>query len=275
MSRASLIVAKSKEDLPSHLTALIAGLASQSIQTRGAFTVALSGGSLPSFLTSLHDAFGDEGAQWDKWHILLADERCVPETDADSNLGSIREKFLASTQIPSSQIYGIDQEMLSNGETTEAIAIDYEQKLQVVLKKSGGYLDLAVLGFGPDGHTCSLFPNHSLLQESTKLVAAITDSPKPPPNRITLTFPVLNNYTRSVIICGAGESKRPILDKVIVSMSTSEDESYRIPNGNKYNVSIQRNPAPFPCAMVEPSVSLSESSLTWIVDSQAIQKANL
>jgi 6-phosphogluconolactonase len=86
--------------------------------------------------------------------------------------------------IPKWQVYGINEALLT--ESTEAVASAYEEKiLKPLLELSGGMIDCVLLGFGPDGHTCSLFPNHPLLKEQSRLVAPIDDSPKSP----------LSNYT--------------------------------------------------------------------------------
>lgn len=260
-----MIVAFQKDAIDSHLCHTIANICLGAISARGSFTIALSGGSLPKFLASMNDVFDemDKDPRLDCWHVLLADERCVPSTDDDSNLKALNEHLFSVLKVPASQIYGINESLLSE---SAAVASDYEDTVKTVLAKSGGHLDLAVLGFGPDGHTCSLFPDHALLKEETKLVASLDDSPKPPSSRITLTFPVLNTMTRHVIFCGAGASKGPILRAVFKSMDKSTDP-YTVPNGALYKVELE-DPAPYPCGMIKPL-----DSLTWLVDGDAMSDA--
>lgn len=264
----SLIVAASKAVLPKHLNTIIADCCLQAIKDHGAFSIALSGGSLPSFLSTLKEIFDSKGEdpKFDAWHIILADERCVPSTDDDSNLKALRDHLLSSVPIPSSQVHGINEKKLVEEDSIEAVATDYEEIVKDVLSKTGGQLDLAVLGFGPDGHTCSLFPNHALLQEQQKLVASINDSPKPPPNRITLTLPVLNTMTKNVIFCGAGKSKSSIISKVFENITLSKTK-YDFVDGTLYTATMAV-PHPFPCAMVYPS---SGGKLTWVVDADAME----
>lgn len=286
-STPKVIVAPTKVAVPKVLCEFIAQLAQEAIQARGRFTIALSGGSLPSFLAALVELDNNSISnkmQWSSWHVLLADERVVPLDSEDSNLGSLQAHFLSKVDIPPSQIYGISQTILSKErdcmETAASlIAIDYEQTLKNVLKGNDNsndnddnlMLDLAVLGFGPDGHTCSLFPGHALLQEMSLWVAPIMDSPKPPPYRITLTFPVLNHHTRHIVVCGAGPSKYDILHQVWAETNELvDDEEEKVGVGGgvggvKILQGTLAQPPPFPCAMVTPL-----ESLTWVADADAL-----
>jgi len=281
----TLLVAASKAELPSVLCDAIVTLAAEAISERNRFSIALSGGSLPTFLGKLPEIFANRGIDpnWDSWHVFLADERCVPITSDDSNLKSIVSNFLdgVGVGIPGDQIYGIDEELTETltieqthddtqakaDATTEAIAVRYQETMRTILPKPHT-LDLAVLGFGPDGHTCSLFPGHPLLalDDPEKWVASIVDSPKPPPRRITLTLAFLNEHTNHIIVCGAGASKQPIIEKVFVL----EDESDRKENDNAATACQTLlpklvSPPPYPCSMVTP-----KQSLTWVVDADAM-----
>lgn len=258
-SKTRALVGSSKEEVPSLLCPLVASLVLKALADHGAVSIALSGGSLPGFLGGLSNAFDDDAqAQWTKWHVFLADERCVTEDDDDSNMKALKAEFLSKVKIPESQIYSIDYALLQDD--TAKVASEYESRLVKSLNEhTNGLLDIAVLGFGPDGHTCSLFPDHPLVvgdQSADTWVASIEDSPKPPPKRITLTLPVLQSKTNDIIVCGAGGSKQPIISKVFKSVKKLEDGSYE---------ASMTVPPPFPCAMGIP-----KSSFTWVLDNDAL-----
>ena len=116
---------------------------------------------------------------------------------------------------PQPTIHTINAELADD---LEELADAYEKELigEFAVKDAARFpvFDLILLGLGPDGHTCSLFPGHELLSEDDRWVAYIEDSPKPPPRRITLTFPVLNHAAR-VAFVAAGDGKKEMLQTVL------------------------------------------------------------
>lgn len=277
MPSPKLLVAPSKAELPPILCDAIVTVAEAALSANNRFSIALSGGSLPNFLGKIEGVFQERGVdpKWDSWHVFLADERCVPITHDDSNLKAINANFLDGVGIPKQQIYGIDAELTDRLETsedadatTEAIASKYEETMRRALP-APHTLDLAVLGFGPDGHTCSLFPGHPLLDLGPgKMVASIVDSPKPPPRRITLTLDYLNERTNHVIVCGAGASKNPIITKVFDLGGAGGGSGDSDGGGDatcKTLLPKLVSPPPYPCGMVTP-----KESLTWVVDADAM-----
>jgi 6-phosphogluconolactonase len=205
----------------------------ESIDKRNRFTVAISGGSLPKTLTAL---VSKPGAQWDKWqvtfslcssirphhrlsilsrHVFYADERVVPLNHEDSNHKLALDTLFSQVPIPRENIHSIDESQLDD---LEELSDAYEKELikEFAQKDSARFpiFDLILLGIGPDGHTASLFPGHELLSETDRWVAYIEDSPKPPPRRVTLTFPVINHAAR-VAFVATGASKVQVLCDIL------------------------------------------------------------
>eukprot|EP00741_Cyanophora_paradoxa_P020655 tig00021281_g19936.t1 len=230
------------------LAPFIVDYCKKAVAERGAVTAAISGGSLPKlFAATLGKAPWKDQVDWSKWHLFWADERCVPLDHPDSNYLLVKQQLLDVVGIPASQVYAVKTEL----PPAEA-ATAYEAAVRgcAPLWKEGGALprfDLMLLGMGPDGHTASLFPGHALLQESTKLVAPIFDSPKPPPSRVTLTLPVLN-ASRVVAFVSTGAEKADVLEKIL------EDDA--------------ADPTTVPSKLVKPTAG----ALHWFIDTGAASK---
>jgi len=235
MSDPIVKVLESESEVSKALCSLVISRANAAIKERGVFTIGVSGGSAAKMLcASLPEATTD----WGKWRVFFCDERHVPFDDPDCTFSFYKVNLMPKVALSEEHIFPLNP----HGSVSEA-ADDYERKLRSVFPgDSTPHFDVLVLGMGPDGHTCSLFPGHPLLDEISRLAAPISDSPKPPLCRVTLTFPVINNAACAVYAaCGAG--KADILKKVL------EDKS----------------PPLLPAARVRPA----NGEVVWLLDTSA------
>lgn len=141
---------------------------------------------------------------WSRFHFFLADERCVPLEHPDSNYGQLNgiffEKLVSRNKISEKNIHpyhykpGIPDRGIS----------EYEDEF----RKQGGTFDFILLSMGEDGHTASLFPNHDWLKHDDRQYFHVTDSPKPPSERISITARSITS-AGSVMLLVSGEAKRP------------------------------------------------------------------
>ncbi|RYC58730.1 hypothetical protein CHU98_g7479 [Xylaria longipes] len=213
------------------------------------FKVAVSGGSLPETLARalLAEPKSEEDViKFDKWELFFADERAVPLDHEDSNYALVKKELL--DKIPASIgqpiVHPIDAEYLND---TQELADQYEKKLVGSFAKGDSVklpiFDLLLLGSGPDGHTCSLFPGHPLLRETDAWVAPIEDSPKPPAKRITLTLPVVTHAIRIAFVA-TGAAKKEIMKEI-----------FEVGNG-------------LPCALVNEAAG---DRCSWFADNAAVE----
>jgi 6-phosphogluconolactonase len=193
------VIADGNENLPGRMAALLEGEYRHALAARGRFTLAVPGGSVA-------DRFFPRLARlpldWSKAAFFWSDERAVPADHPDSNYGAARARWLDPARVPDSSVF----RMPADAPDLDRAAAEYEA---VLLRECGTppRLDLVLLGVGPDGHVCSLFTGHPLLQEETRWVAAVEDSPKPPPRRLTLTLPTLAAASLVVVAAtGAGKA---------------------------------------------------------------------
>lgn len=171
--------------------------------------VALSGGSTPR---RLYEALADEDLPWERTFLCFGDERAVPPDHPESNYRMVRESLLSRAPIPPTNVYRIPSEIPDPMLAAES----YESTLRTAFHlrhRRWPRFDLVLLGLGADGHTASLFPGTSALEERERLVAA-TYVETLKAARITLTYPVFN-AAALVVFLVSGADKAQALKSVL------------------------------------------------------------
>ena len=181
--------------------------ASRAIAGHGRFSIAVPGGSVAE---KILPALIHAAVEWPRVEIVWGDERAVAADAPDSNYGLARRVFLDHVPLDPRHIHRMPAEQADLDAAADAYARDLGRTL------GGRPLDVVLLGMGPDGHVCSLFPGHRALDEPTRRVLPITDSPKPPPRRLTLTLVALSG---AALVCVAafGDEKAAAVREALES----------------------------------------------------------
>ncbi|CAM2903398.1 6-phosphogluconolactonase [Mycobacterium intermedium] len=182
------------------------------VASRGRALIVLTGGgngiAVLRYLTSPKATSNGRHIDWSKVHLFWGDDRYVPEDDDERNEKQAREALLDHVDIPSSQVHPMPASDGEYGGDLAAAALAYEQVLAANADNGDPApdFDVHLLGMGPEGHINSLFPDTDAVRETTRLVVAVDDSPKPPPERITLTLPAIQR-SREVWLMVSGSGK--------------------------------------------------------------------
>ena len=199
----------------------ILAAANAAITDHGNFKLVLAGGTTPE---KVYRLLAKSQADWANWWIYHGDERCLPVDHKDRNSVMAANAFLNGVAVPKNQIFNIPAE---RGPAQGAAA--YRQTVADALP-----FDLVILGMGEDGHTASLFPGHQ--HNLDELTHAVYNSPKPPPERVSISAKALGNSAQ-VFFLVTGANKKEALKQWL----SGEDLPVRSIINNNITIMIDKD----------------------------------
>ncbi len=249
-----LHVANDADQLYDDLAMVFVSLAVEAVEQRGVFHIALSGGTTPwPFYQRLVLDPRFRGVPWEQTHIWIVDERRVPDDDERNNFKSLRGSLLEDIPTPANQVHPMmvmheGADALYEAEMRDAFSMLEGEPGDAEESRNPGVpcLDFVLLGMGADCHTASLFPNSDAIHVEDKLIVVNEGPSVTPPDRVTMTYPLLNAARLLAVLC-VGAKKTEALKRVADQMKTGAD---------KVNV---------PITGIQPI----DGSLVWYLDREA------
>jgi len=180
---------------------------SDAVGARGTAAIVLTGGGTGVAMLRHVRAHGGV-IDWSRVHLFWGDERYVAEDDDERNDKQAREALIDHIDIPPGNVHAMPASDGEFGDDIDAAALAYDHVLAANADSGqpAPDFDVHLLGMGPEGHVNSLFPHSAAVRETSRMVVAVFDSPKPPPRRITLTLPAVTR-SRQVWLIVSGEGK--------------------------------------------------------------------
>ncbi|MGX1777347.1 6-phosphogluconolactonase [Nocardia brasiliensis] len=241
----TLEVYESSNEVAIRAATLTVEVLTEALANEESVSFGLAGGSLPPKAYQILASKYRKALDWQKVSFLIGDERCVPLDDPESSWPAALP-MLDSFGIPESQRLRPRSDLQA-----EVAATDYEVMLVKALgrNKSGLRISLLWKGMGEDGHTLSLFPDHASIAHTDSLVIPVHNSPKPPPDRISLSLSALAGTSRCLALI-TGSGKADVVAKIL-----DGDES-------------------FPIVQATRVIEQAGGSVTWLLDSDAAASVN-
>lgn len=169
------------------------------VNARGICHIALPGGSTPARCLEL---LAGNDLPWSSIHWYVGDERCYPLAHPERNDSMIEQQLWSKIETPADNLHPIPAEL-----GPELAANQYSELINQI-----GRLDIVVLGMGEDGHTASLFPENPA-NENDQAVVPVYDAPKPPEERISLSFTTIQSAGQRIVLV-SGSGKREALARL-------------------------------------------------------------
>lgn len=185
-------------------------------------SVVLTGGTMGSaVLEAVNASPARDSVDWSRINVWWGDERWLPKGDPERNETQARAALLDHIALDPARVHAFPAS--DEGLDLDAAAVAYAQELvaHTPANASMPHFDITFLGVGPDGHIASLFPERSGIRERDLTVIPVRNSPKPPPERLSLTLPVINSSARVWLVV-AGSDKASALGLTLAGASINE-----------------------------------------------------
>ncbi|MDQ6849378.1 MAG: 6-phosphogluconolactonase [Actinomycetota bacterium] len=212
MGGPEVVVLRSADALAGDVAARTAAMLATAQQTRGRAALALTAGSIMEKIWArLAESPTVHTVEWDRVDVFWGDERFVAHDSADRNDVPAERLLFSKAPFSAARRFAMPASDGEYGDNLDAAAAGYAAQLQAARRPDDAedipHFDTVLLGVGPDGHCCSLFPEHPGVYDDSATVIPVRNSPKPPPSRLSLSFDGLNAANEIwVVASGSGKA---------------------------------------------------------------------
>jgi 6-phosphogluconolactonase len=226
-----VVVVPSAEKLAADVASRLVGRLADVLSRRTRAALALTAGSImESIWAQLHRSDGAHEIDWSRVDVFWGDERFVPAGSHDRNDSPAERILFGDGPFSRARRYSMPASDGEYGDDLDAAAAGYAELLRGARRPDDDgevpSFDVVLLGVGPDGHCCSLFPDHPSASDLSASVIPVRDSPKPPPRRLSLSFDGLNMAEEIwAVVSGSGKA-----DAVAAALAPDVDRTH-VPSG--------------------------------------------